>query len=133
VVREKRIMAGEYLHGRTTFLHINLKLATKPAIANNCCWQHLALICIFKIRCFPVVLHLLFFPLEFNVPLPEPSAESRIKKLIICSFADRNRTARTVVDSSTMLMFIPSALLAIAPCVIGICLHVFTHLLFNLF
>ena len=33
--------------------------------------------------------------------LPEPSAECRIKKLIICSFADRLRSARTADDSST--------------------------------
>jgi len=33
--------------------------------------------------------------------LPEPSAEYRIKKLIICSFAHRNRSARTADDSST--------------------------------
>ena len=33
--------------------------------------------------------------------LPEPSAECRIKKLIICSFAHIIRSARTADDSST--------------------------------
>jgi hypothetical protein len=33
--------------------------------------------------------------------LPEPPAECRIKKLIIYSFADRLRSARTADDSST--------------------------------
>jgi len=33
--------------------------------------------------------------------LPEPSAECRIKKLIICSFADGILSARTADDSST--------------------------------
>jgi len=36
-----------------------------------------------------------------NSRLPEPLAESRIKKLIICSFVHRNRSARTADDSST--------------------------------
>ena len=38
---------------------------------------------------------------NWNSCLPEPSAECRIKKLIICSFAHSNRSARTADDSST--------------------------------
>jgi len=33
--------------------------------------------------------------------LPKPSAEYRIKKLIVCSFADRIPSAGTADDSST--------------------------------
>jgi len=37
-----------------------------------------------------------------NSCLLEPSAECRIKKLIICSFVDSNRSARTADDSITI-------------------------------
>jgi hypothetical protein len=39
---------------------------------------------------------------EFNVPSAEPSAEYRIKKLIICSFADRIPLAGTADDGCTI-------------------------------
>jgi len=44
--------------------------------------------------------------------LPEPSAEDRMKKLIICSFADRLRSARTADGSSATADVFPSAPLA---------------------
>jgi len=47
--------------------------------------------------------------------LPEPSAEYRIKKLIICSFADSIPRARTADDSSTNADVFPSAPLAQNP------------------
>jgi len=38
---------------------------------------------------------------ENSIPLPEPSAEYRIKKLIICLFANNNSFDRTGDESST--------------------------------
>ena len=57
---------------------------------------------------------------KFNARLPEPSAECRIKKLIIYSFADSNRSAPTADDSSTNADVFPSAPLAQNP---FLCLH----------
>ena len=57
---------------------------------------------------------------EFNVPSARTSAEYRIKKLIICSFADRITSARTAGDSSTKLLFIPSAPLAQNPVLVAV-------------